>query len=96
MRNFLFAGIVLMLFSCGEDQADPYVVIPYEVEPVQTDIFQSWGFLYFRDRIRNTREHPPADLVRFSSEGLFALIAVPQTQLFSIEPDGADEQEVPK
>ncbi|WP_209329861.1 META domain-containing protein [Lunatimonas salinarum] len=90
MKNFLLAGVVLMLFSCGEDQADPYVVIPYEVKSVQTDIFQSWGFLYFRDRIRNTREHPPADLVRFSSEGLFGRIWVAFTRAPSplAEDDG--------
>lgn len=76
MRNLLFLVLVIFFLSCEEDKANPYVVIPYEVEEVQTDLFQSWGFLYFTDRIRNSRDHPPADLVRFSSEGLFGRIRV--------------------
>jgi len=76
MRNFLIVVLVSFLYSCGEDQASLYVEIPYEVKEVQTDIFQPWSFLYFRDRIRNTREHPPADLVRFGGEGLVGRIAL--------------------
>jgi heat shock protein HslJ len=76
MRNFLIVVLISFLYSCGEDQASLYVVIPYEVQEVQTDIFQSWSFLYFRDRIRNTREHPPADLIRFGGERLVGRIGV--------------------
>ena len=89
MRNFFFIGLVLFLFSCGEDPANPYVVIPYQVEAVQTDLFQSWGFLYFTDRIRNRHDHPPADLVRFSNEGLFGRIRV----RFTKDPSTLSEDE---
>lgn len=76
MRNFLIVVLVFFLYSCGEDQASLYVEIPYEIQEVQTDIFQPWSFLYFRDRIRNTREHPPADLIRFGGERLVGRIAL--------------------
>jgi hypothetical protein len=76
MRYFLIVVLVSFFYSCGEDQASLYVEIPYEVQEVQTDIFQSWSFLYFRDRIRNTREHPPADLIRFGGERLVGRIGV--------------------
>lgn len=76
MRNFLIVVLVSFLYSCGEDQASLYVEIPYEIQEVQTDIFQPWSFLYFRDRIRNTREHPPADLIRFGGERLVGRIAL--------------------
>jgi heat shock protein HslJ len=76
MRNFLIVVLVSFLYSCGEDQANLYVEIPYEIQEVQTDIFQPWSFLYFRDRIRNTRQHPPADLVRFGGERLVGRIGL--------------------
>jgi hypothetical protein len=80
MRLFLFLVLVTFLLSCEEDPANPYVVIPYEVAEVKTDLFRSWGFLYFTDRIRNRHDHPPADLVRFSSEALFGRIRVSFTK----------------
>lgn len=76
MRSFLIVVSVSFLYSCGEDHASLYVEIPYEVKELQTDIFQSWSFLYFRDRIRNTREHPPADLIRFGGERLIGRIGL--------------------